>query len=134
MGDTINTLTVSGRVTADAEVQELRSGTEVLKFGICVNKRIKRDDEWTDEPMFFDVETFDRYAIKMAHGITKGRKVTVHGKLDYRAWETDDGSKRSRVSIKAEEVELGEKPRGTGSQEPDGRPEQAGTYSDDVPF
>ena len=133
MGDTINTLTVSGRVTADAEVQELRSGTEVLKFGICVNKRMKRDDEWTDEPMFFDVETFDRYAIKLAGGITKGRKVTIHGKLDYRAWEADDGGKRSKVSIKAEEVELGEKPRGTVASD-GAKPAQASAYDDDVPF
>ena len=129
MSDTINTLVVSGRVTADAEVTELRSGAEVLKFGIAVNKRVKRDDEWENEAMFFDVETFDRYSVKMADQITKGRKVTVHGKLDYRAWEADDGSKRSRVSIKAEDIELGSLPRGQRDDKP-----QADPYDEEVPF
>ena len=133
MSDTINTLVVSGRVTADAEVTELRSGNEVLKFGLAVNKRVRRGDEWENEPMFFDIETFDRYCVKMAAQIVKGRKVTVHGKLDYRAWETEDGSKRSRVTIKAEDIELGSLPKGKDGEEQPAKAERD-PYDEDVPF
>ncbi len=40
----------------------------------------------------------------MAESIQKGTRVRVDGRLDQRSWETEQGDKRSKVEIVADEV------------------------------
>jgi single-strand DNA-binding protein len=43
-------------------------------------------------------------AENVAESVTKGTRVVVSGRLDQRSWETQDGDKRSKVEIVADEV------------------------------
>ena len=43
-------------------------------------------------------------AENVAESITKGTRVVVAGTLSQRSWETQDGDKRSKVEIVADEV------------------------------
>ena len=43
---------------------------------------------------------------KIAQYLTKGKKVGVVGKLEYRAWETPAGEKRSVVEVVVEDLEF----------------------------
>jgi len=50
-----------------------------------------------------------------AQYLTKGRQVAVEGRLRWRSWETQEGQKRSAVSVVANSVQfIG--PRESGSQ------------------
>ena len=40
----------------------------------------------------------------MAESVQKGTRVIVTGRLDQRSWETQDGEKRSKIEIVADEV------------------------------
>ena len=40
----------------------------------------------------------------MAESVQKGTRVVVDGRLDQRSWETEQGDKRSKVEIVADEV------------------------------
>ena len=40
----------------------------------------------------------------MAETLTRGTRVVVSGRLQYRAWESQDGEKRSAVEIEADEI------------------------------
>lgn len=57
--------------------------------------------------------SFGRQAEVAAQYLDKGRSVLIEGRLQQRRWETEDGQKRSKHEIVAEQVKfLGDKPHG----------------------
>lgn len=124
----INTVTISGNLTRDAEVKRTQSGLAIVNFSMAVNDRRKNNQtgEWENYANFVDVTWFGTYAEKCAGALVKGTKVCVQGKLSYSTWERD-GQKRSKLEVVANEVEL--PPRQKQQQE-----EQAQYYEVDIPF
>ncbi len=53
---------------------------------------------------FFDVTAWQQLAENVAESVQKGTRVIVTGRLDQRSWETQDGEKRSKIEIVADEV------------------------------
>ncbi len=100
-----NTVTVIGNVTRDPELRYLNSGTALASFGVAWNNRYKdRNGEQVEDTSFFDVTCWRDLADNVAESISKGDRVIVYGKLEQRSWETQDGEKRSKVEIVADEV------------------------------
>ncbi len=96
-----NTVTVVGNVTRDPELRFTPGGMAVASFGLAWNRR-KQDGD--DEVSFFDVTCFRDLAENVAESVTKGTRVVIYGTLQQRSWETQDGEKRSKVEIIADEV------------------------------
>lgn len=100
-----NTVTVVGNVTRDPELRFTASGQAVATFGLAVNRRWQnRNNEWEESTSFFDVTCWAQMAENVAESVPKGARVVVTGRLDQRSWETQDGDKRSKVEIVADEV------------------------------
>ena len=100
-----NTVTIIGNVTRDPELRYLNSGTALASFGVAWNNRYKdRNGEQVEETSFFDVTCWRDLADNVAESISKGDRVIVYGRLDQRSWETQEGDKRSKVEIQADEV------------------------------
>jgi single-strand DNA-binding protein len=107
MAGDINRVTIVGRLTRDPEIAHLPSGTAVLKLGVAVNGRQKDEaGNWIDKPNFFDVKVFGNQAEVLSQHLAKGRRVGVDGRLDWSSWESQDGSKRSKVEIVAQSVQF----------------------------
>ena len=102
----INKVVLVGRLTRDAEQTYTPSGYALLKFGMAVNRRRKQGDEWVDEANFFDVTVFGRQGEAIARYMTKGKQVAVEGQLRQERWESQDGTRRSKVSIEANYVQM----------------------------
>lgn len=96
-----NTVTVVGNVTRDPELRFTPGGMAVASFGVAWNRR-KQDGD--DEVSFFDVTCFRDLAENVAESVYKGTRVIIYGTLQQRSWETQDGDKRSKVEILADEV------------------------------
>ena len=96
-----NTVTVVGNVTRDPELRFAQSGMAIAQFGLAWNRR-RQDQE--DEVSFFDVTCFRQLAENVAESIHKGARVVIYGTLEQRSWETDQGERRSRVTIIADDV------------------------------
>ena len=96
-----NTVTIIGNVTRDPELRFISSGTPVCEFGLAWNLR-KQNGE--DEAMFFNVTCWRSLAENVSESITKGTRVIVTGRMNWRSWETEAGEKRNVVDIQAEEV------------------------------
>lgn len=96
-----NNLFVIGNVTRDPELRFTQSGMAMATFGVAWNKR-KPDGE--DEVSFFDVTCFRSLAENVAESITKGTRVVITGTLQQRSWQNQEGEKRSKVEILADEV------------------------------
>jgi single-strand DNA-binding protein len=96
-----NTITVVGNVTRDPELRFTPAGAAVANFGVAWN--LKRQDG-EDQVSFFDVTCWRQLAENVAESLTKGMRVVVYGRLEQRSWQTQDGEKRSKVEIIADEV------------------------------
>ncbi len=100
-----NTVTVIGNVTRDPELRYLPSGTALVTFGVAWNNRYKdRNGQQVEDTSFFDVTCWRELADNVSESISKGDRVIIYGKLEQRSWETQDGEKRSKVEIVADEV------------------------------
>ncbi|MGZ4681671.1 MAG: single-stranded DNA-binding protein [Acidimicrobiales bacterium] len=106
MATNMNTVSVVGNATRDPELRFTPSGQAIATFGIAVNRswRNKQTNEWDEAVSFFDVTCWAQMAENVAESVTKGTRVLVTGRLEQRSWETNDGEKRSKVEIVAEEI------------------------------
>src|SRR5947199_10790997 len=103
----INRVVLVGNLTRDPELRHTPGGTPVCSLRIAVNSR-RRDEsgQWVDKPNYFDVSIFGNQAESSAQYLSKGRPVGIDGRLDWREWEAQDGSKRQAVEIIAESVQF----------------------------
>jgi single-strand DNA-binding protein len=106
MATNMNNVSVVGNATRDPELRFTPSGQAIATFGIAVNRswRNKQSNEWEEAVSFFDVTCWAQMAENVAESVTKGTRVLVTGRLEQRSWETNDGEKRSKVEIVAEEI------------------------------
>jgi single-strand DNA-binding protein len=101
----LNRVTLIGRLTRDPELRHSRSGDAIASLRIAVNSRARGDGgEWTDKPNFFDVSVFGPQAETVSNYMAKGRRIGIDGRLQWREWETQDGSKRQSVEVVANDV------------------------------
>jgi single-strand DNA-binding protein len=115
-GTNINRVIVTGNLTRDPELRSLPSGTSVCSLRIAVNSSRKENDQWVEEPNYFDVTVWGAQGQNCATYLSKGRPVAIDGRLRWREWEASDGSgKRSAVDIVAQSVQfLGSRDGGGG--------------------
>jgi single-strand DNA-binding protein len=101
-----NTVTLVGNCTRDPELRFTPSGQAVATFGLAVNRRWqnRQTQEWEEAVSFFDVTSWQQLAENVAESVQKGTRVVVTGRLDQRSWETQDGEKRSKVEVVADDI------------------------------
>lgn len=98
----INIVTISGNITADC--QRKKAGeTPVVEFSVAVNDFRKDAEQYVN---FIDCALFGKRAQALADYLVKGQKVAIAGKLHQSRWETEDGQKRSRLSVTVNELEI----------------------------
>ena len=112
----INRVVLTGNLTRDPELRSLPSGTAVCSLRVACNTRRKSSDgEWVDKPNFFDVTVWGGQGESVARYLSKGRPVAVDGRLEWREWEAQDGTKRQAVDIIADSVQFLGNGNGNGS-------------------
>lgn len=101
-----STVTVIGNVTRQPELRFTPSGSAVTNFGVAVNRRWfdKAAQEWNEETSFFDITCWRDLAENVAESVEKGTRLIVTGRLEQRSWENNEGEKRSKVEIVADEI------------------------------
>ncbi len=101
----INHVVLVGRLTRNAELKYTNNGSAVSKFGLAINQRRKKDDQWVDEAHFFDIVLWGKTAESLNQYLVKGKQVGIEGQLRQNRWE-QDGQARSKVEIFATNVML----------------------------
>ncbi len=101
-----NTVTLVGNVTRDPELRYTPSGQAVATFGLAVNRRWqnRQTNDWEEQTSFFDVKCWAQMAENVGESVQKGARVVVSGRLEQRSWENDNGDKRSKVEVVADEI------------------------------
>lgn len=127
----INRAIVSGNLVRDPEPRETQQGLCVLSFRVAVDDRRKNPQtgEWEDAANYVDCTVFGNRAQGLSRLLGRGAKVAVEGRLRYSEWQANDGSRRSRLEIVADEIELMGESRG---ERPASAP--SALYPEDVAF
>jgi single-strand DNA-binding protein len=117
----LNKVMLIGRLTRDPETRVFANGGKVAKFGFAVNNRRKnaQTGQWEDEPVFLDVDAFNRgdfskLADLAEQYLRKGRQVFIEGHLQLDQWTSQDGQKKNRLKIVADNFQFLE-PRPDGA-------------------
>ncbi|HME04121.1 MAG TPA: single-stranded DNA-binding protein [Solirubrobacteraceae bacterium] len=104
----INRVVMTGNLTADPELRSLPSGMSVCSLRIACNTRRKNGStgEWEDKPNYFNVTVWGAQGENAARFLAKGRPVAIDGRLEWREWEAQDGTKRQATDIIADSVQF----------------------------
>lgn len=150
----INVVAVSGNLTKDPELRMLPSGTSICNMRLAVNAREKIDGDWQDRANYFNVTVWGVHGENCAKYLSKGSGVMVSGRLRWREWDANDGTKRQDVEIVADQVVFmpgkdGDRSGGSRQESSSGRGGGDGSYGvptgapapapaaaddDDIPF
>jgi single-strand DNA-binding protein len=107
MAANINRVVLVGNLTKDPELRHTGGGTPVCSLRIAVNTRRKDSTgQWTEKPNYFDITVWGNQGESCAQYLAKGRPVAVDGRLEWREWDAQDGTKRQAVEIIADSVQF----------------------------
>jgi single-strand DNA-binding protein len=98
-GEALNTVSLVGRICAGVLLRTTPSGKAVANFRIAVTQR-------GGQVSFQTITVWGKLAETCAAHLTKGRLISVSGRLDSREWLAQDGTKRSAVTVTAYNVQF----------------------------
>jgi single-strand DNA-binding protein len=98
-----NRVVLAGNLTKDPELRVTPNGVPVCNFPIAVNRVRSKNSEAVD---FFNVSAWRELGETVANYKKMGDPILVEGRLQYRTWEAQDGTKRSVVDVVADRVQF----------------------------
>jgi single-strand DNA-binding protein len=102
----MNNVLLTGNLTQDAELLEFNNGErKAIKFTLAV-KRMYKNTNGDKDADFIPVIYFTNYAHKLIDHLTKGRLISVGGKINIRSVEGDDGTKRYFTNVVADNIDF----------------------------
>lgn len=101
-----NSVTLVGNITRDPELRFTPTGQATATFGLAVNRRWqnRQTQEWEEATSFFDVVCWREMAENASESLGRGSRVIVTGRLEQRSWETQEGERRSKIEVVADEI------------------------------
>jgi single-strand DNA-binding protein len=108
-----NKVILIGNLTRDPELRYTPQGTSVCNFGLAVNRKYKQGEEMKEEVTFINIVVFGKQADTCGQYLNKGSSILVEGRLQERRWETEDGQKRSKHEIVAQNIRFMSKKQST---------------------
>lgn len=137
MSQSMATAVFIGRLTRDAELKYTNSGMAICHFCIATDSRVKKGDQWVEEPNYWDVDLFGKRGESVNQYLTKGKLVAVQGVIRQDRWEKD-GQTKTKIVVNANDVQLlGSKDGDVPAQvAPAARPPATNSddFTDDIPF
>lgn len=151
----LNKAFIIGNLTRDPELKALPSGTKVCSFSLATNRTYKdKDGARKDATEFHNIVAFAKLGELSAQYLKKGQQALVEGRIQTRSWDAQNGEKKYRTEVIAENIQFGWKsapgsgsgPAASGKDAPmegkgkDGAPSETIEYPseeinpDDIPF
>lgn len=107
----MNRVCLIGRLTRDPELRTTTNGKNFVNFSIAVNKRFKPQDAGSPDADFFNIKAWDKTAEYVTNYLSKGRLVSVDGRMESRKYVDKDGNNREIWEVIAEQVQGLDRPR-----------------------
>tara|TARA_B100000029_G_scaffold271761_1_gene266791 strand:- start:3881 stop:4309 length:429 start_codon:yes stop_codon:yes gene_type:complete len=98
----INKVILIGNVGTEPEVRTFDSGRKKASFALATSKKwTSKEGEDREETQWHNIECWGRDAEFVGEFVSKGAKLYIEGKIEYRTFEKDDGQKSYFTSINA---------------------------------
>lgn len=101
----INSVTISGRLTKDVEYKVTTNGTKVATFTLAVQRSFK-DSNGDYQADFPRVIAFKGAADIANNYLSKGDLCNVHGRLQTRQFDNDNGQRVFLTEIISDDIQL----------------------------
>lgn len=96
---------IIGRLTRDPETRTIPTGSNVCTFGIATNLMWKDASGQKQEKVeYHNIVTWRKLADICSQYLTKGKKVYIEGRIQTRDWVGQDGVRKNRTEIVAENM------------------------------
>jgi len=112
----LNRAQIIGNLTRDPESRSTPAGQTVCSFSIATTHAYKdASGQKVEKPEYHSIVAWGKLAEICTQYLGKGRKVYAEGRLQTREWTSQDGQKRTRTEIVAENVILLDRASGGGA-------------------
>jgi single-strand DNA-binding protein len=101
----LNKATIIGRLTADPESRTTPTGQTVVSFSIATNLVWKDSNgEKKEKTEFHNIVAWRKLAEIITQYLKKGSQIYLEGRLQTRSWEDQNGVKKYRTEIIADNM------------------------------
>ena len=122
----MNRVFLSGHITRQPELKLTPAGVKVCNWGLASNER------WTDQETgeqresvtFAECHAWNRTAESIFEYFKKGDPILIEGQLRFESWETENGQKRSRLTIRVSRWEFMRQRIDSDRPEPEAQPSE----------
>ncbi len=142
----LNKVTLIGRLAADPELRTTPSGQNVVTLRVATNRVWNdRNGQKQEQVEFHTVIAWGALADISSKYLRKGQLAFFEGRLQTRSWQGQDGVKKYKTEVVAENLQLGPKASNTGfaaaptsntfqPQSPTGQSKQSPIKEEDIPI
>ena len=131
----VNKMIIVGNLGSEPEMRFTPNGNPVTSFRVATNWRFTNSQgERREETEWFTVVTWNRLAEQCNQFLTKGRLIYVEGRLRTRTWESQDGEKRFRNEIVADNVTFLDRQAAAAPEDKVEEAETGDLDPEDIPF
>jgi single-strand DNA-binding protein len=103
----MNVVILKGNLTRDVEIRYTKDGTAVAATGVAVSKKYKtQTGEMKETVMFVDISVWGRRGEVLNQYFRKGTPILIRGELQLEQWTAQDGSKRSKHTVRVDEFDF----------------------------
>jgi single-strand DNA-binding protein len=117
----LNIVVLIGRLTADPELRYTQAGNAVATFNLAVDRPFQ-SAQGESETDFIPIVVWGKSAEACANYLAKGRLCAVAGRIQVRSWEDQQGQRRYRTEVVANNVrflEWGDRAQGQEKPPPE---------------
>jgi len=101
----LNKATIIGRLTRDPEVKTTPQGATVCSFGMATNfVWSDKQGQKQEKVEFHNIVAWRKLADICGQYLRKGSKIYIEGRLQTREWQGQDGNKRQKTEIVADNM------------------------------
>jgi single-strand DNA-binding protein len=105
MAMSLNRAQIIGNLTRDPEVRQIPGGQIVATFGVATNFTwVDQTGQKQEKPEFHNIVAWRKLAEICGQYLKKGSKDFIEGRIQTRTWEAEDGTKKYRTEIIAENM------------------------------
>lgn len=108
-----NKAIIVGRVIKDPEIRTTPNGQTVASIGVASNRVWNSNTgERQEKTEFHNIVAWGKLAEICGQYLVKGQLALFEGRIETRSWDGQDGVKRYKTEIVAENMQMGPKARG----------------------
>ena len=101
----LNRAQIIGNLTRDPELRYTPNGQAVASFSIATNRSWQNADGTKQDAVeYHDIVAWGKLGEIASQILAKGKQAYVEGRLQTRSWEAQDGSKRQKTEVVAENL------------------------------